>query len=312
LHNPKAVIDPDNLVATQESISATGHSDSFWDAYQPGFRFSEHEPGSAEFFAEVERHRYQLEPHIPELAQFPRWEGRDVLDVGCGIATDGIQFARHGARYTGVDLSMTALDLARRRFELEGLPAEVLAAPANDLPFGDESFDLVYSHGVIHHMEDTRGTVQEFHRILRPGGSALVMVYHRNSVNYRLNIMVLRRLLAATLLVPGMPRLVADLTGESPSVLQGHRALLREHGLRYLTDRKLFLSNNTDGPGNPLSKAYTGEEVRKLFRDFPTVRTCARYLNLRLLPAGRRLEKSRLGNWLGHRAGWHLYVLAVK
>jgi SAM-dependent methyltransferase len=255
--------------STARPIPPTGSlsqaASSFWAAHQPGFRFSDHRPGTPEFFADVEHHRYRLEPHIPEIVRFERWGGQDVLEVGCGIATDGVQFARNGANYTGVDFSPTALELAHRRFELEQLPARLEHGTATELPFPDESFDLVYSHGVIHHIEETDAAIREFHRVLRPGATALVMVYHRNSLNYYVNIMLVRRLLAATLLAPGMPRLVARATGEPPSVFEGHRRLLRQCGLRYLSDRQLFLSNNTDGPGNPLSKVYTRSQAVVLF-----------------------------------------------
>jgi SAM-dependent methyltransferase len=287
-------------------------SSAYWSANQPGFRFSDHIPGTPEFFDEVERHRYGLEPHIPELVQFPRWSGQDVLEAGCGIGTDAVQFARGGARYTGLDASPTAIELARQRFALEALPGAFLTGSATALPFPDESFDLVYSHGVIHHIPDTGAAVREFHRVLRPGGHALVMVYHRRSVNYLLNIMVIRRSLAAALLIPGAAALIARILREDPSILEGHRSLLREHGLRYLRDRDLFLSNNTDGPGNPLSKVFTRTEALAMFDDFSDAQTVVRFLNLRLLPGAAKLEASDLGTGSARRWGWHLYVLASK
>ena len=290
-----------------------GASEPFWSSAQPGFRFTDEPVGSPAFFAAVERHRYALEPHLPGVARFGDWAGRDVLEVGCGIATDGLQFLRAGARYTGFDQSPVALDLARRRFELEGLEAaDLVRSTAVELPFADESFDLVYSHGVIHHIADTEGVVAEFRRVLRPGGTALVMVYHRDSFNHHVNIMVLRRLLAAALLIPGAPAAIAKLTGESEALLLEHRELLRRHGLTYLSDRELFLSNNTDGPGNPLSKVYSRVEARRLFADFESVDLAVRHLNLRVVPGGSALARLPAVDSLGRRAGWHLYVRARK
>jgi 2-polyprenyl-3-methyl-5-hydroxy-6-metoxy-1,4-benzoquinol methylase len=283
---------------------------AFWSGNQPGFRFTSLAPGTEEFFREVERHRYSLEPHIPEIVDFPRWRGRRVLEVGCGVGTDGAQFARAGALYSGIDGSETAVRLARTRFEIDGLDGEHEHGSATDLPYDDESFDLVYSHGVLHHIVDTERAVSEVHRVLRPGGTALVMLYHRRSLNYHLNVMIVRRLLAAMLLVPGTPTAVAGLTGEDEAVLEGHRELLRRHGLRYLRDRQLFLSNNTDGPGNPLSKVYSRDEARSLFGSFSDVRTKVRFLNLRLIPGGSRVSGSLLGRALERRIGWHLYVAA--
>jgi ubiquinone/menaquinone biosynthesis C-methylase UbiE len=286
--------------------------EEFWSREQPGFRFASAEVGSPAFFAEVERHRYALEPHIPALARFADWSGRDVLDAGCGIATDGLQFARAGAHYTGLDLSPVALELARRRFELEGQTGRFEQGSVNQLPFEEESFDLVYSHGVVHHVPDTHGAVEEFYRVLRPGGTALVMVYHRNSLNYRLNVMVLRRVLAGALLLPHGTDLVAKLTGESRDLVGAHRDLLRRFGLRYLTDRELFLSKNTDGPANPLSKVYSRGDALELFRRFQEVQLRTRFLNLRIYPGGERLASTRLARRLERRYGWFLYIEATK
>jgi len=284
----------------------------FWTSYQPGFRATRAEVGTEAFFREVERERYALEPHIPEIVRFADWRGRDVLEAGCGIGTDGAQFAQAGARYTGIDFSRTALDLARRRFEIDGLAGAFLQGSVTELPVPNSSFDLVYSNGVIHHVPGTEQAVREFRRVLRPGGTALVMVYHRDSFNYRFTILLLRRSLVAVLALPGAVRAVSALTGESPDVLEGHRRLLGEHGLRYLRDRQLFLSHNTDGPGNPLSKVYGRPDVRRLFEEFADVRTAVRFLNLRIYPGGRRLAGSPPARRLERRWGWHLYVRATR
>lgn len=284
----------------------------FWTGYQPGFRVSDAPVGSPRFFAEVEARRYALEPAIPEIAAFGRWRDRDVLECGCGIATDGINFARSDARYTGMDFSTTALELARHRFEQEGRRGRFVQGSITELPFPDESLDLVYSNGVIHHLPETERVVGELYRVLRPGGRAIVMVYHRSSLNHHVSIMLIRRFLAGLLPLPGAQRAIAALTGEKLEVLQGHRRLLRAHGVRYLTDRALFLSNNTDGPGNPLSKVYSRAEGRELFSPFARVATRVRFLNLRAYPGGDRLATTRLGDALGRRIGWHLWIEAVK
>ena len=282
----------------------------FWTEYQPGFRVSDAPVGSREFFDEVEAERYALEPAIPELVQFERWKDRDVLEAGCGIATDGARFTRAGARYTGVDFSQTALSLAQHRFEQEGLAGRFVESSIVRLPFDDASFDLVYSNGVIHHLPETEAVVQEFRRVLRPGGTAIVMVYHRGSLNHHVNIMLLRRLLVGALLVPGAAGAIARLTGEDPAVLEGHRELLREHGLRYVQDRQLFLNNNTDGPGNPLSKVYGRDDVPRLFEGFESTRTRVRFLNLRIYPGGERLAGLPGADALDRRIGGHLWIEA--
>lgn len=284
----------------------------FWAEYQPGFTWANEERGTPQFFAEVERIRYAIEPHIPEVVRFGDWRNRDVLEVGCGIATDGANFARAGARYTGADRSETAINLGRERFALEGLAGAFAHTAADALPFEDESFDLVFSHGVVHHIPQPAPVIAEFHRVLRPGGTALVMVYHRHSLNYYVSIMGFRRAAALTLLIPGPDAVWSSLLGESRQILAGHRDLLRKHGLRYLTDGGLFLSNNTDGPGNPYSRVYSRAELRELMGDFAGVELAVRHLNLRLLPSGERLAHTALGTTLAKRAGWHIYARGRK
>jgi SAM-dependent methyltransferase len=283
---------------------------AFWTGYQPGTRGARAPLGSPAFFADVEAHRYALEPDIHELVGFERWIKCDALEAGCGIGTEAVQFVRAGARYTGVDFSPTALELARRRPELAD--ARLLHASILELPVADASFDLVYSNGVIHHLPQTDRAIAEFHRVLRPGGTAIVMVYHRASLNFYASIMIVRRLLAGLLLIPGADRLAARVTGEPLGTLLGHRDLLARHGPRYLTDPALFLSHNTDGPGNPLSKVYTREAMRRAFADFAQVHTQVRFLNLRAYPLGERLEPLSAARRLGSRLGWHLWVTATK
>jgi ubiquinone/menaquinone biosynthesis C-methylase UbiE len=298
--------------AMAPALSGAVSRQDFWTAYQPGLRASDAPVGSPAFFAEVESRRYGLEPHIAEVVGFERWAGADVLEAGCGIATDGIRFVRANACYTGLDFSPMALSLARRRLEFEGRAARFVQGSVVHLPFADASFDLVYSNGVIHHVPETGSAISEFHRVLRPGGTAIVMVYHRRSFNFYVSIMTVRRLLASLLLVPHADRAIARLIGEAPEVLEGHRRLLQAHGPRYLTDPALFLSHNTDGPGNPLSKTYTADAIRSAFSDFAVVDTQVRFLNLRAYPAGERLERLSWARKLGRRYGWHLWIRATK
>jgi SAM-dependent methyltransferase len=267
---------------------------------------------TTERYQAVRETRYRLEPHLDELAGFESSAGRVVVEVGCGIGTDGTRFLQGGATYIGLDESDTAVKTARQTFDLLGLGGEVVAADATALPIREVAVDVVYSNGVLHHVDDTAAAVAEIHRVLRPGGHCVVMLYHRSSLNYRFNILVLRRLGALALLAPGAMRGIGRLTGEPPVTLEGHRQLLRRHGLRYLADRQLFLSNNTDGPGNPLSKVYSTEEARRLFGRFQQIETQVRYLNLRTLPVLDRLLPDRLKERLARRWGWHLFVRATR
>src|SRR5437762_12850429 len=187
---------------------------AFWQEHPCGAKFADAEVGSRGFFEAVEEHRYRTEWHIPEAAGFDRAKGLRVLEIGCGLGTDGARFARAGAAYTGVDLTEAAVSLARRRFELEGLPGEFRVADAEALEFDAGSFDLVYSHGVLHHTPDARSAVGEIRRVLAPEGRAVVVLYHRDSYNYRVNIRCLRRVGARLLRTEAGLTLAHRLTGQ--------------------------------------------------------------------------------------------------
>src|SRR5437667_4281103 len=158
---------------------------AFWQAHPCGTKFSDAEVGTREFFDRVEAHRYAKEWHIPGAADFAAAKGLRVLEIGCGLGTDGVQFAQAGADYTGVDLTEAAIDLARKNFEQRGLPGGFKVADAESLDFADESFDLDYSHGVLLHTPDIARAVGEIDRVLKPEGSAMVMIYRHESYNYR-------------------------------------------------------------------------------------------------------------------------------
>ena len=165
----------------------------FWQANPCGVKFADAELGTRRFYELVETHRYATEWHIPAAADFAGARGLKVLEIGCGLGTDGAQFAKAGADYTGVDLTDAAVELARHTFRIIRAAGNFQTADAENLSFADDSFDLVYSHGVLHHTPDTAKAIREIHRVLRPGGRGIVMMYHRNSYNYRVNISLLRR-----------------------------------------------------------------------------------------------------------------------
>ena len=159
----------------------------YWQAAPCGSRLTKAEPGSRAFFDEIEATRYRLEPFIAKFAEFERWRGKDVVEIGVGLGTDFIQFARAGAVLSGIDLTPASIELARRRLALEDLDAELRVADAENLPFSDESFDFAYSWGVLHHTPDTFRAVREAIRVTRAGGRVCVMMYARHSwVSYAL------------------------------------------------------------------------------------------------------------------------------
>ena len=125
----------------------------YWDARPCNLRHSTAEVGSRQYFDEVEARKYFVEPHIPAFAEFATWKGRKVLEIGCGLGTDSINFARAGADLTILELSQASLDLCKKRFEVMGLTATFYQGDAERLDeiVPRQHFDLVYSFGVIHH-----------------------------------------------------------------------------------------------------------------------------------------------------------------
>jgi SAM-dependent methyltransferase len=284
---------------------------AFWQANPCGAKFADAAPGTRRFYELVEQHRYTKEWHIPIAADFVSAGGLRVLEIGCGVGTDGAQFAEAGADYTGVDLTDAAVDLARKRFELFGLAGKFQTADAENLDFADESFDLVYSHGVLHHTPETEKAIKEIHRVLRPGGRAMVMLYHRGSYNYRINISVLRR--SGALLLKWEPgiKLVHRITREPLDSLREHARVLKTEKESYRRPQE-FLNQNTDGVGNPLARVYSRQEARELFRDFSEVILKTYFLNKRWLPLVGSLLPRSLESRLASRWGWHLWIYARK
>ncbi len=283
----------------------------FWQSNPCGAKFAEAEIGTREFFARLEHHRYQTEWHILDVVGFEKWQNKDVLEIGCGLGTDGASFARAGARYTAIDLTDRAVELARRRFEFENLEGNINVGDAENLPFDDASFDLVYSHGVLHHTPDTQRAINEAHRVLRPGGTAIVMLYHKNSYNYYVNIMTLRKMGVRLLRFDWGPAFVHSLTGEDEERLRELQRVYRQNGKRLLS-RDEFLNQNTDGAGNPLARAYTRREALKMFSRFGRSRAEIHFLNKRWIPVIGGLIPRPLERKLSHLAGWHLWIIAQK
>ena len=299
------------LKSTQANAELKERVRAFWQAHPCGTKFSDAEMGTREFFERVEAHRYTKEWHIPEAANFAAARGLRVLEIGCGLGTDGAQFALAGANYTGIDLTEASVELARKKFQLSGLPGEFQVADAEKLDFADDSFDLIYSHGVLHHTPDTEKSVREIHRVLKPGGRAVVMLYHRGSYNYRIGIRVLRRAGARLLKSESGIKIVNRLTGEPMESLRDHARLLKASANGQVASDE-FLSQSTDGAGNPLARVYSRREARELFGDFREVELRAHFLNKRFIPLVGNLLPRSIESALASRWGWHLWIYATK
>lgn len=154
---------------------------AYWNTHIHDLDISSHQPGTPEFFAELDAYHFEKLHHLLRLVDFDAWRGRDVLDVGCGGGVEVVRFARGGARTVGVDLSEQAAGLTRANLSQQGLKAGVATADGERLPFPDSSFDFVYAHGVIQYAADDAKVVAECHRVLRPGGTVMFQVYNRVS-----------------------------------------------------------------------------------------------------------------------------------
>ena len=166
------------LVKEQEKLAVQ----EFWNRQSCGEVYATGESLAEQLDAQA-RARYELEPYIFDFARFGDARGRDVLEVGVGMGADHLEWAKASPRsLTGVDLTPRAIELTRARFESHGLTSRLECADAERLPFPDNSFDVVYSWGVLHHSPDTPRAIAEVHRVLRPGGVARIMIYHYWSI----------------------------------------------------------------------------------------------------------------------------------
>jgi 2-polyprenyl-3-methyl-5-hydroxy-6-metoxy-1,4-benzoquinol methylase len=155
----------------------------YWNARPCNIRHSPRPVGTREYFDEVEARKYMVEYHIPEFAEFERWKGKKVLEIGCGIGTDTISFARAGAQVTAVDLTEKSLEVARQRAKVFGFEDRVRFYQANAEKLSEtvpvEQYDLVYSFGVIHHTPHPEAVLEEIRKYVTPQSTLKIMVYNR-------------------------------------------------------------------------------------------------------------------------------------
>ena len=223
------------IETSDEKLKTTVHD--YWNTQPCGTQFTSDQRGTKEFFEAVERHRYATQPYAESLCKFKAFRGKSLLEIGCGLGTDLLQFARNGAVVTGVDLTEESVALAQKRFELYGVQGTFRTADAENLPFADNSFDVVYSFGVLHHTPNTQKAIDEVYRVLKPGGDIVIMLYHKHSLHVWL----------------GVP--LYFLYGLTKGKLWGYEEWVRIY----------------DGKDNPLGKAYSRGELRKMFSRFKDV-----------------------------------------
>ena len=257
----------------------------FWNRRPCNIRHSVRPPGTREYFDEIERRKYLVEPHIPEFAQFSRWEGKKVLELGCGIGTDSVNFARKGVHLTAVDLSERSLEICRQRFEVYGLQANFCCGNIEDLnsflPL--QHFDLIYSFGVIHHTPNPENVLAGIRKFCSSETEVRVMLYSKWSWK------VLWILLT-----------------------YGHGAVWKLHDLV-----RTYSEAQT---GCPVTYYYSFREIAELFKGFEIQSIRKEHIFPYVIEKYIQYEYQRLWyfralpppvfRWLEHQLGWHTLVIA--
>src|SRR3954454_16648241 len=253
-----------------------------WDRDPCGAQYvKKAEPDTLEWFLEVERYRYDVyAPWMREVMEFNRHPGEHILEIGAGIGTDHAQFAKAGGIMHDLDLAAGHLELAKRNFELRGLKGTFKHGDGENIPFEDDTFDLVYSNGVIHHTPNPSNVVGEIYRVLKPGGRCIIMVYAENSLHYWRNLFGL------------IGYKQGDIENASMGEIMARSVELSEHGQK------------------PLVKVYTGRRLRQMFSAFEDIKIYKRQLmREELQPTMLRWMPLDLA---GRLMGWNLIIKARK
>jgi ubiquinone/menaquinone biosynthesis C-methylase UbiE len=266
----------------------------FWDAHPCGDSLveglgEEHEA----FFHRYDAFRYRVEAHILKRLDAIDFKDKRVLEIGLGQGADSEQMICRGAIWSGLDLSPESVRRVSSRLKLRGLPYErLVCGSALSMPFPDSSFDIVFSHGVLHHIPNIVEVQKEIARVLKPRGCLIAMLYARRSLNYLLSISVMRRLAFAVLYLS---------RSQGTGILAGHIANAKEKGLWNYLKMSEFIHANTDGPANPYSKVYDLSVVERDFPAFQVARSYQDHMHAPPLPV----------SWLKPLSsvlGWHLWV----
>ena len=267
----------------------------FWGTRPCGVAHSDQPTDSRAFFEETERHRFDEvhldwdRPFMKEAMDFSKYTGKKVLEVGVGIGVDSMQWSRSGNNVFGVDYNLPSVQITKARFKEAGAQGTFLNSDAENLPFADNSFDVVYSFGVLHHTPGTEKAIHEVYRCLKPGGHAIIMLYYKWSAMTWGTIVL------------------------GNGIRQG--GLWKTKSLADLISRYTEWDSQTETNICPLTKVYSKREARKMFRPFKDPQMELHYLwpghfgpFRRLLPLVPKSAKRNL-----HKVfGWNLVIKASK
>jgi ubiquinone/menaquinone biosynthesis C-methylase UbiE len=154
---------------------------AYWDEHIHDLSITTYPVGTPGFFKQLDEYRYDKLNYLLRLVDFDTYKGKSLLEVGCGAGIDLVRFARGDANVTGIDLSRTAIDLASKNIEQSGQSADLRVMNGECMQFADNTFDVAYAHGVLQYTADTEKMIAEIHRVLKPGGEAIMMVYNKYS-----------------------------------------------------------------------------------------------------------------------------------
>lgn len=159
----------------------TSRITSYWDERIHDLAITTYPVGTPGFFRQLDEYRYDKLNYLPRVVDFAAYKGRNLLEVGCGAGIDLVRFAHGGAKVTGIDLSKVAIDLACKNFEQSEQNADLRVMNGECMQFKDNTFDVVYAHGVLQYTADPAKMMAEIHRVLKPSGEAILMVYNKYS-----------------------------------------------------------------------------------------------------------------------------------
>lgn len=260
-----------------------------WTKHPIGAHLTKYSEGTKEFFDEIADFRYKIEfSWFKSTFKFNQYKNKKVLEIGVGDGIDHLELAKAGAILTGIDITPKSIELTQKNLELHGYKSDLLVADAEDLPLEDNTFDVVYSFGVLHHTPDTQKAIDEIYRVLKTQGKAVISLYHKNSLSFWLFVFL-------------------------------YDFILKGKFLRMsLKDRISAIEKGGDET-KPLVKLFTTRQAKKLFSQFRKVKIITRHAGLPT-SSGRKLGKilnfMPIKNFLEFLAnngfGWYLIIEAEK
>ena len=257
-----------------------------WSEAPCGTNYTEEKTLSRKYFEEIEKHRYHTHPWIKESIDGFKINGKDVLEIGFGAGTDHLNLARRGGKMHGIDLTIRHHEITHKRLSLYGFKSNLIIGDTERLPYENETFDFVYSFGVVHHTPDTKKAVAEVYRVLKPGGRCWLSVYHKDSIFFWWSIF-------------------------------GVEYLLKKGWRKRSLQQQLSLIEYPNINENMVIKLYKRKEFEMMFHNFNDVKTHIRHLipiDIAYASAfyNNPYNPNPLLSKIGRKFGWYIVLDALK